>query len=85
MLKEKVYSLVKRIPKGRVSTYKIIASKLGTKAYRAVGNALNKNKKPIIPCHKVVKSSANIGFYNKGLKKKIKMLKDEGLKLRTIR
>lgn len=41
---EMVYALVKQIPCGKVSTYKDIASALRTKAYRAVGNALNKNK-----------------------------------------
>ena len=47
---EKVYKLCKKIPKGKISTYKIIANKLNTKAYRAVGNALNKNPyAPIVP------------------------------------
>ena len=34
----------KKIPKGKVSTYKWIAEKLNTKAYQAVGNAIHKNK-----------------------------------------
>jgi methylated-DNA-[protein]-cysteine S-methyltransferase len=40
---EKVWHKCKRIPKGKVSTYKEIAKALKTKAYRAVGNALRKN------------------------------------------
>ncbi|MBI5803094.1 MGMT family protein [Candidatus Pacearchaeota archaeon] len=39
-----VYEILKKIPKGKVITYKAIARKLGKKSsYRAVGNALNKN------------------------------------------
>ena len=61
---KKVFNLTKRIPKGRVTTYKIIAEKLKTKAYRAVGTALHKNKKPIIiPCHRVVNSNGFAGGY----------------------
>ena len=40
---EKCYELLKKVPKGKITTYKILAEKLGTKAYRAVGNAMNKN------------------------------------------
>ena len=47
-----------RIPKGKVSTYKRIAKKIGRpKAYRAVANALHKNPLwPVVPCHRVVSS-----------------------------
>ncbi|MFP4645920.1 MAG: MGMT family protein [Candidatus Woesearchaeota archaeon] len=40
---QKVYTMLLTIPKGRVTTYKAIAEKIGCKAYRAVGQALNKN------------------------------------------
>jgi len=40
---EKVWKLMERIPKGRVTTYGQIARKLNTKAYRVVGNACRKN------------------------------------------
>lgn len=40
---EKCYDLLRKVPKGRVTTYKEIAQALGTKGYRAVGNAMNKN------------------------------------------
>ena len=62
----RVYDLCRRIPKGKVTTYKIIAEKLGTKAYRAVGNALNKNPHKDVPCHRVVdrngRLAPNFGF-----------------------
>lgn len=81
---EKVLELVKKIPKGKVTTYKIIAKKLNSEAYRAVGNALNKNKKPIvIPCHRVVRSDGNLGGYSKGIKKKIFLLKKEGIEIKN--
>ena len=52
---EKVWQLTKKIPKGKVTTYKLIAQKLKTKAYRAVGQALKRNPHaPKVPCHRVV-------------------------------
>ncbi|MBI2671292.1 MGMT family protein [Candidatus Woesearchaeota archaeon] len=81
---EKVYSLVKRIPRGRVSTYKEIAIALNKKAYRAVGNALNKNPySPIVACHRVIKSSGEIGGFATGAENKIKLLKKEGIKVKN--
>ena len=48
---EKVYGVVRKIPKGKVLTYKEIAAAIGNpKAYRAVGNALNKNPFREVPC-----------------------------------
>ncbi|MEK6917594.1 MAG: MGMT family protein [Nanoarchaeota archaeon] len=40
---EKCYSVLRKVPKGKVTTYKEIAKALKTKAYRAVGTAMNKN------------------------------------------
>ena len=82
--KEKVLKLTRKIPKGRVTTYKLIAGKLKTRAYRAVGTALHKNKKPIIiPCHRVVNSNGFAGGYAKGIKKKTELLKKEGIKIKN--
>src|SRR3989344_2434950 len=85
---QKIYELLKKVPKGRVTTYKILAEKLGTKAYRAVGQAMAKNPyAPIVPCHRVVNSDGNIGNYSgKGGKKgKIRMLEKEGVKVKNGR
>ncbi len=76
---ERVYLIVRKIPKGKVSTYKQIAEKLNCRAYRAVGNALNKNKDKNIYCHRVVKSNGEIGGFNRGRKEKIRLLKKEGV------
>ena len=83
---DKVYELCRKIPKGKVTTYKNIAKRLKTKAYRAVGTALRKNKKPIIiPCHRVVNSDGTVGSYKgiKNSKEKIRLLKKEGVEIRN--
>ena len=75
---QKVWRLIAKIPKGKVTTYKEIARKLKTKAYRAVGNACNKNPyAPEVACHRVVSSNGSIGGYAHGIKKKIEILKKE--------
>lgn len=79
---DKVYNLCKKIPKGKVSTYKLLSKKLNSKAYRAVGNALNKNKSKEIPCHRIINSNGNVGGFAKGTKNKIKLLKKEGIKIK---
>ncbi len=40
---EKVYDLLRTVPKGHVTTYKEIANALGSRAYRGVGQAMKKN------------------------------------------
>ena len=77
---QRCYELLSQIPKGKIVTYKQIANKLNTKAYRAVGNAMANNPNPItVPCHRVIKSNGLIGGYVFGTKKKINLLKDEGI------
>ena len=72
---KKCYELISQIPKGKISTYKQIATILNTKAYRAVGNAMADNQKQIIvPCHRVIKNDGFIGGYSLGGKKKISFL-----------
>jgi methylated-DNA-[protein]-cysteine S-methyltransferase len=77
---KKVYEIVRQIPKGGIMTYKEVASAIGKPlAYRAVGNALNKNPfAPKVPCHRVIKSNGDIGGFASGTKKKIELLKKEG-------
>ncbi len=70
-----------KIPKGKVSTYKRIAEKIGRpRAYRAVGNALHKNPlAPIVPCHRVVKSDGKFGGDKKGAEARRRLLEKEGI------
>lgn len=75
----RVYNVLKRIPKGKVLTYKEVAMRAGNaKAYRAVGNILNKNYDSKIPCHRVIRSDGKTGGYNKGERKKRSILSKEG-------
>ena len=79
---EKIYKILKKVPKGKVTTYEALANKAKTKAYRAVGTALNKNPyAPKVPCHRVIKSSGEVGGFASGTKNKIKLLKKEGIKM----
>jgi len=81
--KSKVCRVVKKIPQGKVLTYRKVAEKAGfPRAWRAVGNVLNKNRDPKIPCHRVIKSNGKVGGYNLGIKNKITLLKKEGLKVK---
>lgn len=74
-----VYDVVRNIPEGSVLTYKEVAARVGRpKAYRAVGNILNKNYDLAIPCHRVVRSDGTPGGYNRGSAQKILRLRDEG-------
>ncbi len=77
---ERCYALLRQIPKGRVSSYREIAHALECKAYRAVGNAMNKNPYPKeeYPCHRVIKTDGSIGGYAFGSEAKIKRLLLEG-------
>ena len=77
---QRVYNKVRKIPYGKVSTYGAIAHALSSRAYRAVGNAMNKNPNaPEVPCHRVIKSTGEIGGFASGIKNKIILLKKEGV------
>jgi methylated-DNA-[protein]-cysteine S-methyltransferase len=76
-----VYSVLMRIPEGKVTTYGDIAKALGFPgASRAVGRMLNKNPNPIVvPCHRVIMSDGSIGGYAFGKARKKELLAKEGL------
>lgn len=77
---ERCYTLLRKVPRGKVTTYKALAHALKTKAYRAVGNAMNKNPyAPQVPCHRVINSNGDLGGFASGLKNKISMLQKEGI------
>ena len=80
---EKCYDILRKVPKGKVTTYKAIAKALNSKAYRAVGTAMNKNPyAPQVACHRVVNSDGKVGGFFSGTKKKIAMLKKEGIPIK---
>jgi methylated-DNA-[protein]-cysteine S-methyltransferase len=70
-----------RIPRGRVSSYQLIAEHLGKrKGARAVGNALASNPFPlIVPCHRAIRSDRYLGGYQGGLVMKRALLELEGI------
>ena len=80
---DQVFDALKRIPKGKITTYKKIAEFIRSpKAYRAVGTTLSKNQCLVkIPCHRVVKSNGQVGGYVKGIKQKVVLLNREGIKV----
>lgn len=60
-------------------TYGEVARRAGKPgAARAVGNILSKNYDPKIPCHRVIRADGGMGGYNRGVNKKIDLLKKEG-------
>lgn len=72
---QKVYNVVRKIPRGKTLTYKQVAKLAGSpRAFRAVGNVLNKNYNPQIPCHRVIKSDGTMGGYNRGATRKKQIL-----------
>lgn len=82
----KVYHLVKQIPPGKVLSYGEVARAVGRpRAWRAVGYILSKNKDSQIPCHRVIKSNQKVGGFRQGVRKKISLLKKEGIKIENRR
>lgn len=74
-----VWKALMNIPYGETRSYEEIACMIGKpKACRAVGNANNKNKLPIIiPCHRVIGKNGTLTGYALGLDMKEKLLKLE--------
>lgn len=79
---QQVWQALRTIPRGEVRTYGEIARQIGRpKAFRAVGQACNRNPIPLlIPCHRVVGASGLTGFAG-GLELKQKLLGLEGIAL----
>lgn len=59
-------------------TYKQVATAAGSpRAFRAVGNIMNKNRDPKVPCHRVIRSDGSPGGYNRGPSVKLRRLRQE--------
>jgi methylated-DNA-[protein]-cysteine S-methyltransferase len=79
---EKVYELLKTVPKGKVTTYKELALQMNSKGYRAIGKIMNKNPyAPIVPCHRVINVDGKLGGFAFGLEKKKNLLLSEGIEI----
>ena len=82
---QRVYSVVKSIPEGRVTTYGLIAKKLGTaKSSRTVGWALNAcHNDSSIPAHRVVNRNGILTgkHHFSGTNLMQQLLESEGIKV----
>jgi O-6-methylguanine DNA methyltransferase len=79
---KQVFTIVSKIPKGKVSTYGDVAKAAGKPgAARVVGTAMANNKDTDhVPCHRVVKSDGKVGSYGggpEGSREKKRRLMDE--------
>lgn len=77
----KVWFGIKKIPYGKVISYKELATRVGRpEATRAIGMACKKNPLPIlIPCHRVVGKDRSLRGYSSGINMKRKLLEIEGV------
>lgn len=80
---EKIYEVVKRIPRGRVASYGQVAEAAGNRRWaRVVGYALHVNPAPgVIPCHRVVKKDGSVSsaFAFGGANRQAELLRREGV------
>lgn len=74
-----VWSALMEIPFGELVSYKDMAKRVGRpSAFRAVGSAIGRNKVAIlVPCHRVIQSSGDLGGYAWGLPVKRALLDEE--------
>lgn len=81
----KVWEVLLKIPLGELTTYGNIASKLNNpNASRAVGTAIGSNPVSLlIPCHRVIRSSGELGGYHWGLTRKVAIIGWEAVKKRA--
>ncbi|BCU75602.1 MGMT family protein [Luteolibacter sp. LG18] len=83
-----VYDVVRRIPKGKVSTYGAVARAAGRGSARSVGSALARNPfAPEVPCHRVVRADGALGGFSghtegPEMDRKTRMLREEGVEVR---
>lgn len=84
---ERIYEVVKTIPKGKVTTYGQVALLAGNPRWsRVVGYALHKNPQPgIIPCHRVVTRNGEVAksFAFGGENVQRELLENEGIEFKN--
>jgi len=83
--REIVYSMLRKVPRGKITTYGALAKATGTHA-RAIAMFMKYNPDPIrTPCYKVVRSDGSLGGYSGrgGVKTKAQLLMKDGITLRN--
>ena len=87
VFRRKVYEALLEVPRGAVTTYGLLAGRVGCGSARAVGGALRANPfAPEVPCHRVVASDLSIGGFcgeteGAEVRRKIRLLRAEGVPL----
>jgi methylated-DNA-protein-cysteine methyltransferase-like protein len=83
---ERIYQVVRQIPKGKVSTYGAVAARAGNPRWsRVVGYALHVNPEPyVIPCHRVVNREGRTApsFAFGGQDEQARLLRAEGVEVK---
>lgn len=79
----KVWEALIKIPMGAVVSYETVAAHIGMpKASRAVGNAVGSNPVSfVIPCHRVIRKTAEFGNYGGGVARKMAILGWEAVQM----
>ena len=77
---QRVLTVVRRIPVGRVATYGDVAALAGQpRAARAVGNIMRGCRRPEVPCHRVIAAGGRLGGYGGSEALKRALLAAEGV------
>lgn len=82
---KKVYQVLKTVPRGKVTTYRLLGQAIGVNCAVAIGQALKRNPfAPDVPCHRVIRSDLSIGGYSGArsgdlIQKKKDLLEQEGV------
>jgi methylated-DNA-[protein]-cysteine S-methyltransferase len=82
---QRVYAALAEVPAGRVTTYGLLARRIGCRAPRAVGQALRRNPfAPRVPCHRVIASNLTLGGFaghttGPEIERKRRLLAQEGV------
>ena len=89
--RRRVYDAVSEVPRGKVTTYKLVAQRVGCGSCRAVGQALRRNPfAPRVPCHRVIASDLTLGGFagaaaGPSLDRKRRLLAREGVRFTRSR
>ena len=82
---QRVYTALRQIPRGRVTTYGLLARHVGCRSAQAVGQALRCNPfAPEVPCHRVIAADLRIGGFQgarsgEQIRRKLRLLAAEGV------
>lgn len=82
---QRVFDAICRIPRGRVTSYGLLARELGCGSAQAVGQALKRNPfAPEVPCHRVIASNLRAGGFaghrgGEEIRRKLRLLAEEGV------